>query len=443
MRSAQVIKWGVALLAAFSLAAGAVAWLTAPSPWWVNPDFSALDKQLRACESRFAMRQPCEVARVMARQALDALRACLGDQAEVDGCAGVRHIAAGQDDSLQKLVLGTPAEPATRVWLVFGFTTNPWLRAARAPFLDDRQLGGARPWVLMAFVCCGLVGFRVAFLRIAWQGQEGRSRALRSDLDELEQAERQLGRQLNWLDALQSRLNALQRARHASLLLAADAGAPRGHTEAKDLRIRFDQAFGPQPPSATSPSISAAMADDGTWRELGSFTRNASASGTRRLLHLPTGLLLRVACHHDDSPHGDGGFWEFAVQLDAVEAELSLPRPAELRADFLRWDWLSRVSHDVIATDDWSAALAAGQDWLEGVLRREAEVEGGTLSTHVECHLRAQFVVVRRTKARKAAQLRALREELGMGWSCWCWQGLLHRKPSVPDVAFQVYERSL
>lgn len=429
----------MALIAVLCLVASALAWLSLPSPWWMNPDFASLHAQVQACESPLAARKACEAAKVMARQALDALHACLGDQADVDGCAAVRQTAARQVDSLQQLVHSASVEPATRFWVIPGVAFNPWMRAARSA---DWQSGSTWPWVCVVLLLCCVVGSRVVYLRMEWKSQESRAGALRCDLDVLEQDRRKLERLVTWFDDLQSQLKAMQRSRYANLLPPADNGTGQGQREAPDLRTRFDQTFGAQPPAAPGGLIDKAMADDAAWRELGSPTRHAAFSGVRRLLHLSTGMLMRVSCHRTEKLGGGGGFWEFAVQLDGVEAGLPHRRPVELSADFLQSDWLVRVPHDKIAVTDWPAALAASKEWLEAVLHCEIGVEAGTLSMLVERRVREQYIGVQREKARRGAALRALRADMGCGWHLWCWQRLLHRSQMVSDVTFQVHDHS-
>jgi hypothetical protein len=442
MGSFQRKRIVVALLGALAFAAGALAWLALPSPWWMNPDFTALHEQLQRCESPFAERRPCEIARVMAGHAVDALHACVGDPAETDGCHTVKRVAASQANSLQRLVHMASTQPPTRLWVVGGFSLNPWLLAARSPFHSDWQINGGWPlaWLGMAGFC--VLAMRIGYLGVVWLGQASRFRALRSDVDDAEQALRQLERQVDWLNALQSRLRALQRAQHAGLLPLANSATGPAQTGLPALRTRLDAAFGAQPPIATNRPNHPATAGDGTWHELDPPALHTDAPGPRRLLHLATGLVLRVACHRSDSQGGGGGFWEFAVQLDAVEAGLPHPRPIELSAEFLRWDWVAVVQDDEIAADDWPVALAAGRAWLQAVLRGEVEVENGTLSSHVDRRLRGQLSAARRTKERKASEMRALRDELGMGWYAWCWQRLLRRQPRVQDAAFDAHERS-
>lgn len=437
MRTSLFMKTGMTVIAASCLAVCSLAWLTSPAVWWMNPDLERLAAQLQTCESPFAARQTCDTAKVMTRQALDALRACLGDQAEVDGCDTVRLTAARQAESLQRLVHSASVEPATRVPVFLGLAFNPWLRAARS---GDWLVGSPWPWVLLVLFVGGLIGWRVGKVRGDWQAQENQKGALRHDLDLLEQQERTLERLVNWMNALQSQLRAVQRRRYANLLPAADDGASSGPSVSPDLQSRLDRTFGAQPSAAQDGLTAKGMADEAAWRELGSGTRQVALLGVRRVLHLPTGLLLRFTCHRTEELGGDAGFWEFAVRLDGIEAGLPHRRPVELSADFLQSDWLASVPHEKIAVNDWPAALVAGKDWLEAVLQGERPVEGGTLSTQVERRLRDQLNGVRREKARKHTALRMLHADMACGWHRWCWQRLLRRRPLVSDAAFHVHD---
>ncbi len=441
MRSSQFKMAGLALAAALAIAAAVTPLVTAPSPWWVQPDFAQLNTQLRACETRFAEHRHCATARALAGQAMDALRGCLGEQSEVDGCSTVRRVASEQAVSLQELVHSTPIGPAPRLWAPFGVTLNQWVRAARDPLGASSPLGGLSVLVWLGLAGSLLLALRISYLRKVWEGLEGKSKALRTEVDELDSAERQFRRQVDWLNALQARLKALQHARHVKLLPGVGTGGSIDQPEAQDIRGRLDATFG-KPPSTAPKQTGSATPGDAAWIELDPLASGPLSSTARRLLHRETGLVLRISCcGPGSSPHGLGGFWQFAVQLDHIEADLPHPRPVELTADFLAADWLALVPHERIPAVDRQDAMAAGKQWLEAVLRQEIEVEGGTLSTRVERHVRDQYSGVRRARARKSGELRTLRQLLAEGWYPWCLQHLFRPLPMVRGMTLDIDSR--